>query len=97
MMGHMNGLAGLYYDAKSDKLYQEYKKAIPLLTIQKHVIEQNKVAELQGQLSANDFIKSEEIKAQDVQLERVRQTQEENMAKMQEKIAELERRLSQKE
>ena len=97
MIGHMNGLAGLYYDAKSDKLYQEYKKAIPLLTIQKHVIEQNKVAELQGQLSANDFIKSEEIRTQEAQLASARQDQIEQMAKMQEKIAELEIRLSQKD
>ena len=97
MIGHMNGLKGLYFDAKSEKLYEEYKKAIPLLTIQKHIREQNKIAELQGQLSANDFIKSEEIRAQEVQLERQHQEQTEMMAKMQEKIAELEMRLSKTE
>ena len=68
-----------------------------MLTIQKHIREQNKIAELQGQLSANDFIKSEEIRAQEVQIERQHQEQTEMMAKMQEKIAELELRLSKKE
>jgi site-specific recombinase XerD len=97
MIGHVNGLKGLYFDAKSEKLYEEYKKAIPLLTIQKHVREQNKIAELEGQLSANDFIKSEEIRTQETQLEQMRQQQIEQMAKMQEKIAELEIRLSQRD
>jgi len=33
MMGHKNGLKGLYYDPQDLSLFQEYKKAIPELTI----------------------------------------------------------------
>ncbi len=33
MMGHKNGLKGLYYDPQDLSLFQEYKKAIPDLTI----------------------------------------------------------------
>jgi len=33
MMGHKNGLKGLYYDPQDVSLFQEYKKAIPELTI----------------------------------------------------------------
>jgi site-specific recombinase XerD len=90
IMGHMNGLAGLYYDAKSDKLFEEYKKAIPLLTIQPHIREQNKVAELQSQITATDFIKDEEIKTQEEHLRMERETRISDIAAMQEKIAGLE-------
>ena len=33
LIGHLNGLTSIYYDAKSPKLYEAYKQAIPLLTI----------------------------------------------------------------
>jgi len=33
LMGHKNGLKGLYYDPQDLSLFQEYKKAIPELTI----------------------------------------------------------------
>jgi len=33
LIGHKNGLKGLYYDPQDLSLFQEYKKAIPELTI----------------------------------------------------------------
>ena len=45
-------------------------------------------------IDVNEFIKSEKIKAQETQLERIQQAREENIVKMQEKIAEIEIRLS---
>jgi len=47
LIGHKNGLTGLYFDAQSTKLFADYKKAIPLLIISKETRQQSLIDTLQ--------------------------------------------------
>jgi len=53
IIGHKNGLAGLYYTPKSSKLFEEYKKAIPNLTIQKEFRQENLINNFESKREEN--------------------------------------------
>ena len=53
LMGHKNGLKGLYYNPDSDYLFKEYKKAIPYLTLEKELRQESELQ--QNKLQLKEF------------------------------------------
>ncbi len=61
MMGHKNGLKGLYYDANHNDLFEEYKKAIPYLTILKKNRQQAIIDELKQKSVKDEIVITQEM------------------------------------
>lgn len=61
IMGHSNGLKGLYYTPESNDLYNEYEKAIPLLTISREYRQEVTIQNLKKRSVENEVAISEQI------------------------------------
>jgi len=61
LMGHRNNLKGLYYDPENMDLFQEYKKAIPYLTIDAGMRKQEIVKEKEARIEELERIKDQEL------------------------------------
>ena len=61
LMGHRNNLKGLYYDPENLDLFQEYKKAIPYLTIDAGMRKQEIVKEKEARIEELERIKDQEL------------------------------------
>ncbi len=68
LIGHINGLASIYYDAKSTKLYEAYKKAIPLLTILPENRQKSLISKLQEGRTDEEMAQQETISRQGEQI-----------------------------
>lgn len=71
LMGHKNGLKGLYYSPESSDLFEKYKKAIPYLT----VLEQNKqkftITKLQSKVNSGEVETSQKVESLQKQLDQL--------------------------
>lgn len=68
LIGHLNGLTSIYYDAKSPKLYEAYKKAIPLLTILPENRQKSLISKLQEGRTDEEMAQQETISRQGDQI-----------------------------
>jgi integrase/recombinase XerD len=61
LMGHKNGLKGLYYTPESSDLFEEYKKAIPNLTLLDNIKQKQVIEELKEKSVKDELVISQEV------------------------------------
>jgi len=78
LMGHRNNLKGLYYDPENMELFQEYKKAIPNLTIDSGMRKQELVKEKEVRIKELEKIKDQELYLANKKIDELQQKAEES-------------------